>query len=41
MEAPDDFYIELFSNSSIEIFPDNTYANFKVKLAHPLMLKED
>ena len=41
MEAPDDFYIELPSNSSIEIFPANTHANYKVKLARPLMLKDD
>ena len=41
MEAPDDFYIELPSNSSNNIFQDNTHANYKVKLAHPLMLTED
>ena len=41
MEAPDDFYVELPSNSSNNIFPDNTHANYKVKLARPLMLTED
>ena len=41
MEAPDDFYIELPSNSSNALFPDNTHANYKVKLARPLMLNAD
>ena len=32
------FYLTLASNSSLEYFPDNTVANFKVKLAEPIEL---
>ena len=32
-------YVVLPSNSSMEYFPDNTLANFKVKLARPLILE--
>jgi hypothetical protein len=32
-------YVVLPSNSSMEYFPDNTLANFKVKLAKPLILE--
>jgi hypothetical protein len=31
-------YVVLSSNSSMEMYPDNTIANFKVKLAKPLVL---
>ena len=41
MQAHDDFYVELPSNSSNNIFTDNTHSNYKVKLAHPLMLDDD
>jgi len=30
------FYFTLFSNSSIEIYMDNTFAAFTIKLAQPI-----
>ena len=35
---PNHFYVTLFSNASLNIFPDNTIAAFTVKLAHPVDL---
>lgn len=32
------FYVDLFSNSSLEYFPDNTVSNFTVKLSQPIQL---
>jgi len=33
-----DVYVDLFSNSSLDTFPDNTVSSFKVKLSRPLEL---
>ena len=35
------FYLTLPSNSSLEYFPNNTVANFEVKLAEPLELTRE
>ena len=32
-------YTVLSSNSSMDVYPDNTLANFKVKLARPIQLR--
>ena len=32
----DHFYVDLPSNASLDMFPNNTLANFKVKLPHPI-----
>ena len=41
MEVPDDFYVELPSNINTKLFPSNTYANYHVSLARPLVLSSD
>ena len=39
MDAAKEFTIELISNESMEIFSENTMANFCNHLAQPLMLE--
>lgn len=36
----DQFYVNLFSNASSEIFHDNTLSKFKVQLSQPILLNE-
>ena len=32
------FYVKLFSNASLDLYPDNTLADFTTHLAHPIDL---
>ena len=36
-----DFYIELYSNASLDVFPDNTLSSFRVQLPHSITLPHD
>ena len=36
-----DFYIELYSNASLDVFPDNTLSSFRVQLPHNINLARD
>jgi len=37
---PNSFYVNLFRNSSMRIYPDNTIAAFTVRLAHNIDIKQ-